>query len=330
MSTIAVIGAGAWGTALAHVYAISGHDVLLWGRDAALCDSIAATGENAAYLPGCKISPALRVSNDLAWVMPQKYLILACPAQHIASTLEAMKRFINRDHVIVLTAKGIDIDTGHLLSDIVTRSMPDVPCAVLTGPTFAKDLARGLPAAATLACADAKVCEETASGLMSRTLRLYTHDDIAGAQVGGAVKNVIAIACGIVEGLSLGESARAALITRGLAEIGRLAVAMGGKRETLLGLCGVGDMVLTCNSLQSRNFSFGHALGSGQKVADILASRKSVTEGVHTARAIVSLAARHNVDMPISRAVYNCVHGGASVHDAVADILERPTRAERE
>lgn len=330
MSVIAVIGSGAWGTALAHVYAASGHDVILWSRNKVLTEHLTARSENNTYLPGVKLSPSLSYTSDLPTAMKAKFLLLATPAQHIRTILAQMKPHLRPDHILILTCKGIDLDTDMLLTDVVKSIVPELPCAILTGPTFARDLGFGLPGAATIAGNDDKVVEEICQGLVSRLLRLYKTDDVIGAQVGGAVKNVIAIACGIVEGLKLGESARAALVTRGLAEIGRLSIALGGRRETLLGLCGVGDLMLTCNSMLSRNFSLGFAMGQGRNAHDVLAERKSVTEGVPTAKAVAHLAAKMNIDMPIVAAVNACLHENVSVQEAVSQILERPTRSERE
>ncbi len=330
MSVIAVIGSGAWGTALAHIYAASGHDVILWSRNTDHTESLIKNHENTAHLPGVKLSPALSYTSDIATAMQARFLLLATPAQHIRAILTQMKPHMRPDQRLILTCKGIDIDTGKLLTDVVQTILPDIKPCMLTGPTFARDLGLGLPAAATLAGTDEQVLNDVSEGLISRLLRLYKTDDLAGAQVGGAVKNVIAIACGIVQGLNLGESARAALVTRGLAEIARLAHVFGGRRETLLGLCGVGDLMLTCNSMQSRNFSLGFALGQGRKLEDVLAERTSVTEGVATAKAVAKLADDLKIDMPIVKAVHACLFEGESVHDVVSAILERPARSEKE
>jgi glycerol-3-phosphate dehydrogenase (NAD(P)+) len=228
---------------------------------------------------------------------------------------------------MVVCSKGIEIQSRQLLSTIIREECPN-PVAILTGPSFASDLALGKPTAATLACNDKYLSERLQTALTSKNLRLYRSDDIVGAQIGGAVKNVIAIGCGIIEGLQLGESARAALVTRGLAEIARLTVALGGQRETLMGQCGVGDMMLTCASKQSRNFSFGFLMGQGQPAFNILANRKSVTEGVYTARATVQLAKDFDVDMPIVECVHACIEGKLALRDAIRHLMDRPSKAE--
>lgn len=327
MTRITVIGAGAWGTALAQVYAQAGHDVTLWAREAALAESIQKTKENKTYLPGVQIEGSIRATSDLERAMKEDVILNVVPAQHMRSILEQMKPYLRPDQPLVLCSKGIEIQSRKLLSDIIREECSN-PVAVLTGPSFASDLAVGKPTAATLACTDRQLAKRIQESLASKTLRLYTSDDIIGAQIGGALKNVIAIGCGIIEGLGLGESARAALVARGLIEISRLTVALGGKRETLMGQCGVGDLMLTCASQQSRNFSFGHLMGRGQSAEEILASRKSVTEGVHTAKAAVQLAKDFDVELPIVENVHACIEGRLSIHDALSQIMDRPSRSE--
>lgn len=327
MSRISVIGAGAWGTALAQVYAHAGHDVTLWAREEALAHTINKTKENTTYLPGVQVHGSIRATSSLEQALKEDIILNVVPAQFTRSIIQQMKPFLRSDQPIVLCAKGIEIQSRQLLSDIVREECLN-PLAVLTGPSFASDLANGKPTAATLACTDKQLGERIQTALSSRTLRLYTSTDIVGAQIGGAIKNVIAIGCGIIEGLQLGESARAALVTRGLVEIARLTVALGGKRETLMGQCGVGDLMLTCASQQSRNFSFGYLMGQGQSATDILASRKSVTEGVHTARAAVQLAQDFDVEMPIVENVHACIEGRISIKDAITQIMERPSKTE--
>lgn len=327
MTRISVIGAGAWGTALAQVYAQAGHDVTLWAREAALADSIQKTKENKTYLPGIQIAGSIRATSDLERALREDIILNVVPAQHMRSILEQMKPFLRPDQPLVLCSKGIEIQSRKLLSDIVREECSN-PVAVLTGPSFASDLAAGKPTAATLACTDKQLGTRIQTSLPSKTLRLYTSDDIVGAQIGGAIKNVIAISCGMIEGLGLGESARAALVARGLIEISRLTVALGGKRETLMGQCGVGDLMLTCSSKQSRNFSFGLLMGQGQSADDILASRRSVTEGVHTAKAAVQLARDFDVEMPIVENVHACIEGRISIRDAISQIMDRPSKGE--
>ncbi|MGE4314031.1 MAG: NAD(P)H-dependent glycerol-3-phosphate dehydrogenase [Pseudobdellovibrionaceae bacterium] len=322
--TISVIGAGAWGTALAQALALSGKEVTLWAREDNVAQSINDSNENKTYLPGTSLSQRIMATSDLSRAASSDILLIVTPAQHVRATLQSMAPTVKDGTCVVLCAKGIEIDTGLPLSKVAAEILPHAQISVLTGPTFAAEIAKGLPSAMTLACADKDAAKALRETLSTKTLRLYVTDDVLGAQIGGAVKNVIAIACGIIHGLGFGESARAALVTRGLAEMGRLASAMGAKRETLMGMCGMGDLMLTCSSMQSRNFSLGAALGGGKSLADILAERKSVTEGVHTAHALITLAQKNAVEMPIAEAVYACLTGAKSVHDIVNDILERP------
>ena len=330
MTTISVIGAGAWGTALAQIYTQAGHHTTLWAREKHLADDINAKRENVPYLPGYKLDERLHITNDLRSAMSAEIILCVIPAQHVRSILLQMKEFVQAGQSIVLCAKGIEIDTGRTLADVVREICPQAECAVLTGPTFAHELMSSKPSAATLACANPVHAERLTEELSNTTLRLYTTTDIIGAQTGGAIKNVIAIACGIIEGLGLGESARAALVTRGLAETARLTVALGGKRETLMGQCGIGDLMLTCSSQQSRNFSLGYQLGKGEKLADILAARKSVTEGVSTAKAAAELARICGVEMPIVKMVCACLYDGLDPKLALTKLMERPVRAEHE
>jgi glycerol-3-phosphate dehydrogenase (NAD(P)+) len=330
MTTISVIGAGAWGTALAQTYTLAGHDVILWARELALAENLNATRENKVYLPGFKIDNRMWVTNDLSEAMRSDIILSVIPAQYVRSILRQMCGHVRARQPLVQCAKGIEIETGRLLSDVMREECPQAECAILTGPTFAHDLVDGKPGAATLACADSVQADRLTEILSNKNLRLYKTTDIIGAQTGGAIKNVIAIACGIIEGLQLGESARAALVTRGLAEIARLTVALGGKRETLMGLCGVGDLMLTCSSMKSRNFSLGVELGKGKSLPEILESRRTVTEGVATARAAVALARDQNVDMPIVNMVYACLYDHLDPKTAVVKLMDRPVRSEIE
>ncbi len=330
MTTVSVIGAGSWGTALAQVYTKAGHHVTLWAREKEQADSLNKTRENLTYLPGYKLDERMRVTNDLERALQSDILLCVIPAQHVRSILQRMNPFVQAGQTIVLCAKGIEIETGRTLVDIVHEECPQAECAVLTGPTFAHELMEGMPSAATLACSNPVHADRITEALSNTTLRLYKTTDVIGAQAGGAIKNVIAIACGMIEGLGLGESARAALVTRGLAEIARLTVALGGKRDTLMGQCGIGDLMLTCSSQQSRNFSLGFQLGQGEKLADILAARKGVTEGVSTARAAAELARHYDVDMPIVKMVCACLYDHLDPKTAFTRLMERPVRSEQE
>lgn len=325
---IAVIGAGAWGTALAQAAVRAGREVLLWARDPALAEAINATRENPTYLPGIALDPAVRATGDLSEAGGAEALLLVAPAQHTRAVAGALAGEIGNDTPVVVCSKGIEQKTGALMTEAVAEALPGRPLAVLSGPTFAAEVARGLPTAATLACLDPKLGADLVMALGSRHFRPYLSSDPVGAEIGGAVKNVIAIACGIVAGRRLGDNARAALITRGLAEIGRLSLAKGGKAETLMGLSGLGDLTLTCSALQSRNYSLGADLGQGMTLAEILAARHSVAEGVFSAAAVTELAERLDVEMPISAAVDQVLNRGADLDETIEGLLARPFRAE--
>lgn len=328
MQTIGIIGGGAWGTALAQSFASTGNSCVIWAREEQVVDSINIQHENALFLPGVKLNDSIRATGILREAAKADILVIVTPAQYLRTTLQTLKPDLNDTKPLVVCAKGIEIESGLMLSQIAKEIVPESPLAILTGPTFAAEIARGLPSAVTLAMKDKESAKALAEVLSSRTLRMYAADDIVGAQVGGAVKNVIAIACGIIEGRKLGDSARAALVTRGLAEIARLASALGAKKETLMGMCGVGDLILTCSSMQSRNFSLGVALGQGKTLKEILESRNSVTEGVYTAKALVVMAKNNAVEMPISEAVNACLQDGADVGQIIEKMLDRPVKSE--
>lgn len=330
MQKIGIIGAGAWGTALAQCLANGGKDVILWAREPEVVESVNARHENAIFLPGIALNHAIEATESLSKIAGCDTLLIVTPAQHVRGTLESLKGDIAEGKPVVICAKGIELETGLLMSQVAQEEVPNATIAILTGPTFAGEIARGLPSAVTIAAKDKDVAQEIRDGLASKRLRPYITDDVLGTQIGGAVKNVVAIACGIVTGRQLGESARAALLTRGLAEMGRLASAMGARKETLMGMCGVGDLVLTCSSMQSRNYSLGVALGQGRTLEEIMAERqgKSVTEGVHTAAALKTMARKHAVDMPIAEIVYKCVGEGVPVDDCIEEMLDRPLQPE--
>ncbi len=324
MTTLGVIGGGAWGTALAQVFAKGGRDVAIWARETEVVSSINAKNENALFLPGTPLDKKLKATGDLSEISRSDILLLVTPTQFLRATLKELQT----TKPLILCCKGVELGTGLLPSEIATDAAPGAPIAVLTGPTFASEIARGLPAAVTLASNDLDFARQMQNHLAVQNFRPYASGDMTGAQLGAALKNVIAIACGIIHGRKMGESARAAIISRGLIEIARLCAAMGGKRETLMGLCGVGDLTLTCSSMQSRNFSLGAALGEGRKIDDILGERRAVTEGVYTAKAALELAARHNVELPVTAAVNACVNENLDVDSAVKALLSRPVREE--
>lgn len=323
---IAVLGAGAWGTALAAQAARAGNAVRLWARDEARAAAIGAARENARYLPGVPLSPAIEVTTDAATALEGALVTLvAVPAQHMRAVLAALPAAAAP---LVVCAKGVERGTLRLPLELVGELRPGAPGAVLSGPNFAHEIARGLPAAAVVASHDAGLRNLVAELLGSAGFRLYGGDDPVGVQVGGAAKNVISIAAGAVIGAGLGENARAALVTRGLAELSRLTVALGGRAETAAGLSGLGDLLLTTTGPGSRNTSLGVEIARGATLADALASRVGVAEGVETAPAIVARAAQAGVELPICAAVADLLGGRIGVGDAMGRLLARPRRDE--
>jgi glycerol-3-phosphate dehydrogenase (NAD(P)+) len=329
MARIGIVGAGAWGTTLALVTARNGHRVVLWAHDPEVADGLARRSENSRYLPGVMVPDAVVPTTRLAEAAKGAELVLAVtPAQNARAALAALQPDMAPGTPLLLCSKGIEIGTLALMTEIAAEAMPGRPVAVLSGPTFAVEVARGLPTAVTVAAADLALAGRVAALIGTARFRPYLSDDPVGAEIGGAVKNVLAIACGIVAGRGLGDNARAALITRGLAEIVRLAVARGAKPSTLMGLAGLGDIALTCTAHQSRNYSLGEELGRGRKLADLLARRRTVAEGVPTAAAVAALAERLGVEMPIAQAVDGILHHGLEIDGAIADLLQRPFRLE--
>ncbi len=325
---LGVVGAGAWGTALASVAARAGRDTLLWAREAEVVEAINRGHENTPFLPGQPLDPKIRATGDLADLKDCDALLLVVPAQHLRASLGQLTEHVAEGTPAVICSKGIEMKTLTLMSDVLTECMPQAVPAVLSGPSFAADVASGLPTAVTLACADETWGAALVEALGLPTFRPYLSDDIVGAQIGGAVKNVMAIACGIVDGQKLGDSARAALIARGFAEIVRLGADWGAELETLGGLSGLGDLILTCTSHQSRNYSLGFALGSGKTMEQALEGKISVAEGVATAGAIERLTRERGIDMPISLAVAGIVSGRTDVRGAITELLSRPFTAE--
>lgn len=327
--TAGVIGAGAWGTALAQVCARAGLQVILQAREPEVVDSISARRVNEAFLPGVELDPAIRATGDMADLAGCDLILAVPPAQHMRGALSAFAPHLRAGAPIVLCAKGIERGTLKLMTDVLAETLPAAPAAVLSGPSFAGEVARGLPSAVTLACADEALGEALLNTLSAPSFRPYLAKDLIGAEAGGALKNVLAIACGVVEGRGLGRSAHAAVITRGFAEMTRLAVALGGEAETVAGLCGLGDLVLTCSSPQSRNMSLGLALGQGQTVQQALAGKRSVAEGYESAPAVRELAARLGVEMPIAEVTAALLAGETTVDGAIEALLSRPLKAER-
>jgi glycerol-3-phosphate dehydrogenase (NAD(P)+) len=324
IDTIAIVGAGAWGTALAQTAVRAGREVLLVARDPAVAATIAQRHANPRYLPEVALDPAIRASADLGEAAGADAVLLTVPAQ----TVRAVCRALTDPKILVICAKGFETATGARLSEVVAQEHPQSACAVLSGPNFAGEVALGLPAAATLACADATLGRELAEALSSASFRAYWSEDVVGVEVGGGLKNVLAIAAGIVAGRGLGENARAAIVTRGLAELARLGEALGGRRETLMGLSGLGDLVLTATSLTSRNMAFGHAIGAGADPQALRRHPGALVEGVFSAGAVVRLAAAHGVEMPISAAVDAILEGQLDIEQALDGLMRRPIRPE--
>ncbi len=325
---IAVLGAGAWGTALAIHAARQQNSTVLWCRKSEQAAALQKDRENRRYLAGRYFPDGLVASSDVAVLGGSDCLILAVPAQYLRGVLTQALPQAKKSLPLILCAKGVEIRSGSLMTEVIRDIAPTHPLCVLSGPSFAGDVAKGLPAAVTLATGDSVWAAQFIDAFASKTFRIYDTDDIIGAEIGGAVKNVIAIACGIVEGRGLGESARAALIARGLSEMIRLGLACGGRAETLVGLSGLGDLTLTCTAHQSRNYALGFAVGQGESLTAYLASRHNVAEGVPSAKAITTLARTRGVDMPICQAVFDLLHQAAPLDDVMTDLLNRPQRAE--
>ena len=322
---LGVVGAGAWGTALAQMLAGDGSAVRLWALEPGLAEDIERTRTNPLYLPGCALSPSIRATGDLASMAECDLILLVAPAQHVGSVLG---QFAAAPADLVLCAKGIEAGSGRLMHEVAAAAMPASGIAVLSGPTFAHEVAAGLPTAVTLACGGGEAQWRRLSAALARPhFRPYYSDDLAGAEIGGAVKNVLAIACGVVDGLGLGLNARAALIARGYAEMLRFGEARGARAETLAGLCGFGDLVLTCTSTESRNFSLGRALGQGEDPVALMKDRRTVAEGAHTAPVLARLAEQDGVSMPIVAAVCRLLDGAPAGEVALA-LLARPLKSE--
>lgn len=318
---IAVLGGGAWGTALALACARAGRDVTLWEHDAKNAQHLAATRESL-FLPGVKLDRKIKPTSDLAEAARSDAILIVVPAQAMRSACTALARFLGAGTPVIACAKGIEHGTHKFMTDIVAECAPNAVPAILSGPSFASDVARGLPTAVTLGVKDETLASALAEAIGSATFRPYHTHDLRGVEIGGAAKNVLAIAAGIVAGRQFGASAAAALITRGFAELVRFGKAHGAKPETMMGLSGLGDLVLTCSSPQSRNYSFGVALGKGAKPAE--ASGGKLAEGAFTAPVLLEMAAARGIDMPIHAAVAAVLAGKVGVDDAIKSLLARP------
>ncbi len=321
---IGILGAGAWGTALAVTARKAGREVVLWARRPAQAAALFERRENLLHLPGVKLDPAIRITNAMESALDSDAVLLALPAQHLREQIAGIRW---RGRIAVVCAKGIEKTTLKSMPELVGEIAPGAETAVLSGPTFAGEVAQGLPTAVVIAARDHVLAERLGAALATPSFRPYASDDPVGVALGGAVKNVLAIGCGMVVGRALGENARAALLTRGLAELQRLVAAAGGKRETAMGLSGAGDLILTATSARSRNTSLGMALGQGRRLADIVAERSSIAEGVDSAAAVVALARRHGVEMPISESVAAILAGG-DIDAELRRLLARPLKRE--
>jgi glycerol-3-phosphate dehydrogenase (NAD(P)+) len=330
IDNISVIGAGAWGTALAQILAVAGRKVTLYARDPGLAGTLNSRHENVVYLAGEKLDPRIRATADVADAVAGAGLVLlVTPSQHLRETLKKFQPHLPAGVPLINAAKGIEMATGNLLSQVAAEVLPAHPYAALSGPSFAIEAVRGLPTAITLATTAAeKTGRLWAESIRGRSFRPYLSQDPVGVEIAGALKNVIAIACGIVEGRALGQNAKAAVMTRGIAEVRRLGVKRGARPETFLGLAGIGDLTLTCSSMTSRNYSLGFELGQGKSLEDILKARRSVAEGVTTAAAVSDYAAQHKVDMPICTGVHAILRGRAGVNEVVSELLSRDLRYE--
>jgi glycerol-3-phosphate dehydrogenase (NAD(P)+) len=329
---VAVLGAGSWGTALAIQFARAGHPTRLWSRSAADVVAMRAQRQNARYLPEAKFPDAIEVHDDLAGsVRDAVAIIIAVPSHSLRSLLTQLKPMLARDARLAWATKGIELDTGKLPHQVAYEVLGDrYPVAVLSGPTFAKEVGAGLPTAMTIASPDEDFAHALASSLHASNFRAYTSTDIVGVEVGGAVKNVLAVGAGLSDGLGFGANTRIALITRGLSEVVRLGVALGAQAETFMGLAGLGDLVLTSTDNQSRNRRFGLALAAGKSVKDALAEIGQVVEGYTAARAVHAVAVREKVDMPIVGGIYRILYENEPAKDVVKDLMTRPIRSEIE
>ncbi|MEE8438119.1 MAG: NAD(P)H-dependent glycerol-3-phosphate dehydrogenase [Micropepsaceae bacterium] len=327
-SSLSVIGAGAWGTALAAITAAKGRPVRLWARETEVVESITDRHVNEMFLAGAPLPLSVEATSDLQYACDVDAILFAVPAQYLRSSFENIRTLLKAKTPIVICAKGIETLSGKLVTEILAETIPEAEVAILSGPSFAKDAVRDLP---TLVAIGAR--EEIAARLQATlganpSFRPYVTDDVTGVALGGASKNVYAIACGMVEGAKLGESARAGLLARSFAELLRLGAAMGAHAETLMGLSGLGDLVLTATSMSSRNFALGVALGSGKTVKDLLAPGKPLAEGAATAPALVARGARHGVELPIAEAVADVLAGKLDFEGAADRLLSRPLGTE--
>lgn len=326
-SRIAVLGGGAWGTALAIAAITAGRNTILWARESEVVRDIRETGENKRFLSGVNLPKALQVTDALAEACRADALLLAVPAQRLREFAKRIAPSLAPELPLVICAKGIEKETGELVNEVLADAVPESKIAILSGPSFAREVARGLPTAVTIA-AESGVAERLQASLSSLCFRPYTSQDVTGVALGGAAKNVYAIACGVVEGLGLGENARAALLARSFAELARLGEALGAKPETLMGLSGLGDLVLTATSRSSRNFSFGVELGTGRPLSELAGPDRPLSEGVATAPALVKRAQAGRVELPIAEAMADLLSGTLPLSEAITRLMTRRLKTE--
>ena len=321
---IGVIGGGAWGTALAQLSAKAGSKVILWAREEKVVKKINEEHENEMFLKGAGLSNNVRATTNLADMVDNEFIFIAVPAQFVRSVLKEVKKYLSDGVILVLCAKGIEQSSGKLMTEVVSEIMPKSPLVVLSGPTFAREVALGLPSAVTIASKYQQITKRLLGVIGQPTFRPYVSRDIVGAEIGGALKNVFAIACGITTGRKMGDNARAALITRSLSEMVRYGESYGAERSTMMGLCGLGDLILTCSSTQSRNLSLGIALGEGKTIEDLMTNRLTVAEGYYTSSVLAKISQDKNIDMPIVMAVNDILHEGKNIDQVIGDLLNRP------
>ncbi len=328
LERIGIVGGGAWGTALAGVVVRAGGHAVVWAREAEVVESINRSSENKMFLPGIPLPPNITATGEFSDLGDTDALLVVTPAQALRQVCSTLKAHLRPDQPVALCSKGIEQSTGKLMSEAFEETVPGSRALVLSGPSFAADVAHGLPTAVTLAGGDSAIVQALAEALRGPAFRPYMSSDVVGAQIGGSVKNVLAIACGIVDGRKLGPSARAALITRGFAEMTRFGTARGADSATLGGLSGLGDLVLTCSSPQSRNMSLGMALGEGRSLDEVLGERNSVSEGVYSAAIVTKMASDTKIEMPICTAVDDILNHGADIDTTIEALLNRPLRSE--
>jgi glycerol-3-phosphate dehydrogenase (NAD(P)+) len=327
----AVIGGGAWGTALADMLAASGHQVHMWAHESDVVEAVNARHENPTFLPGFTLAKDLAASTDLRETLTgAKLVIYATPSQHLRRVVKSGRDYLAEDAVLAVASKGIEEKTLALMSDVVEEEAPGRPVVAISGPSFAAEVAARQPTAIVAASANAEAARVAQDALSNQTFRVYTHDDIVGVELGGALKNVMAVATGMVEGVGLGNNSRAALITRGLAEMTRLGVALGARASTFAGLAGIGDLVLTCTGALSRNRAVGVEIGKGRSLEQALEGKPTVAEGVVTTKSALALAQREGVEMPIATMVYRILFDGHSARRAVPELMARGLRAEQD